>query len=173
MREERTQPHVEEHDPDPRRALWRAVITQALMDAKSRSMKPEKVQDRKEALEWLYAESAEVMEDFEEVCALAGYNAGWVSTKCREARARGYFWRNAAPQPVAFRPVRPRGRPRKEAVERSTPLERIFFTPWVQLELGLHGGASEEAAMRKKIRRRPSTLASFFPQGWVQLDLGA
>jgi hypothetical protein len=74
-----------DHEP----ALWKAVITQALMDAASNSAKSEAKKHRREALEWLLGESS----DFESVCDHAGLDPAYVRRRAREALARNCAWR--------------------------------------------------------------------------------
>lgn len=74
-----------DHEP----GLWRAVITQALMDAASRSQKSEARRSREEALRWLLQESS----DFEIVCDHAGFDPGYIRRRAKEAIARGCEWR--------------------------------------------------------------------------------
>jgi hypothetical protein len=79
---------------DHESGLWRAVITQALMDAASRSRKPEAIHNRQEALEWLLG----LTPDFESVCDNAGLNPDYVRTEARKALHRGFIWRLPAGQ---------------------------------------------------------------------------
>lgn len=74
-----------DHEPD----LWRAVITQALMDAACHSRKLEARRTREDALSWLLSDSR----DFESVCDNAGFDPGYVRKRAREALARGFEWR--------------------------------------------------------------------------------
>lgn len=65
---------------EPQRAcqtLWRAVLTQMMTDAISRSGKPEAVQHRREARRWIHSFSR----DFRMVCYYAGYDPRWVREK--------------------------------------------------------------------------------------------
>ncbi len=70
-------------------ALWAAVITQALMDAASRSAKQEARKDKTRALDWL----GEHTDDFVDVCDLAGLDPSYVSTRASRAVAGGCQWR--------------------------------------------------------------------------------
>lgn len=79
-----------DHEP----GLWRAVITQALMDAASRSRKSEAQRSRHDALAWLLSKSS----DFETVCDHAGLDPDYVRTRARQALARGFEWRLPAGQ---------------------------------------------------------------------------
>ena len=74
-----------DHEP----GLWRAVITQALMDAASNSAKPDIQRARRDALQWLLSHSS----DFETVCDHAGMDPSYVRAKARLAIARGCEWR--------------------------------------------------------------------------------
>lgn len=74
-----------DHEP----CLWRAVITQALMDAASRSRKSELRRTRNDALRWLLDDSS----DFELVCDNAGLDPDYVRSRARLALARGFEWR--------------------------------------------------------------------------------
>lgn len=74
-----------DHEP----GLWRAVITQVLMDAASRSRKPEAGRTREAALRWLLSDTP----DFEAVCDNAGFEPGYVRRRAKEALHRGCEWR--------------------------------------------------------------------------------
>lgn len=63
------------------RALWRAVIVQALMDAACTSAKTEAKHAREEALHWLTSMSA----DFRLVCDRAGLDAHYVRRVVKKA----------------------------------------------------------------------------------------
>ena len=79
-----------DHEP----GLWRAVITQALMDAASNSGKSESKRSRIDALHWLLNNT----NDFEAVCDNAGLNPDYVRTKAKKALSRGFAWRLPAGQ---------------------------------------------------------------------------
>lgn len=70
-------------------ALWTAVITQALMDAASRSAKQEARKDKTRARDWL----ASPTDDFNDVCDLAGLDPSYVYTRAERAIAGGCQWR--------------------------------------------------------------------------------
>jgi hypothetical protein len=70
-------------------ALWRAVITQALMDAASQSAKMEAKYYKSQALCWLTGFS----DDFYTVCDFAGLPADYVRYKSVNALARNCRWR--------------------------------------------------------------------------------
>lgn len=71
------------------RALWRAVILQALLDAASNSHKPEARFAKQEAIHWLTGNS----ENFKTVCDHAGENPAYIRRLAREALARQCAWR--------------------------------------------------------------------------------
>mgnify|MGYP000019280855 CR=1 FL=1 len=79
-----------DHEP----SLWRAVITQALMDAASNSAKAEAKRTRSDAAQWLLSNTP----DFEAVCDNAGLDPDYVRTRARAALARGCTWRLPAGQ---------------------------------------------------------------------------
>lgn len=76
-------------------ALWRAVITQALMDAGSNSRKPEARQEKARAIHWLLGNS----EDFAAVCLNAGYEPRYVREQAYKAVERGCIWRKGLDAP--------------------------------------------------------------------------
>lgn len=71
-------------------SLWRAVITQALMDAGNNCKKPEYKKIKAEAISWLSGYS----DGFEQVCIMADLPADYVKQKAKEAIKRGCKWRN-------------------------------------------------------------------------------
>jgi len=83
-------------------ALWKAVITQALMDAGSNSFKTEAIQEKRRAIQWLLSGD----DDFITVCLHANLDPEYVREKARIAIKRGCVWRAApsakksAPAPV-------------------------------------------------------------------------
>jgi hypothetical protein len=72
-------------------SLWRAVITQALMDAASQSQKLEAQKHKRDALLWL----SEQGEDFTQICDLAGMDAAYVFDKAAMAIAERYSWKQS------------------------------------------------------------------------------
>lgn len=82
---QRTEGSFADHEQD----VWRAVITQALMDAASQSRKSEAKRTRKDALQWLLTDSR----DFEAVCDNAGFDPGYIRRRAKEALSRGFEWR--------------------------------------------------------------------------------
>ncbi len=88
-------PASEPLDYDPvrgERALWQAVLTQALMDARCESKKSEFRQHKHQAIRWLLGRS----EDFFWVCNLADLDPHYVLQKNREALSRNCRWRAEA-----------------------------------------------------------------------------
>ena len=81
----RTSGSFADHEP----GLWRAVITQALMDAATQSSKSQARRARYDALHWLLSNDS----DFETVCDNAGMDPDYVRCKARQALARGCTWR--------------------------------------------------------------------------------
>jgi len=74
------------------RSIWIAVITQAMMDALSRSQKPEEQFHKFEATRWLTDNS----QDFRNVCSLADLDPDYVRLKAKKALATGGLWRAEA-----------------------------------------------------------------------------
>ncbi|MBY0407595.1 MAG: hypothetical protein K2Q01_07875 [Rickettsiales bacterium] len=74
------------------RALWIAVVTQAMMDALSRSRKPEDQFSKFEATRWLTGNSAH----FKTVCMLAGLDPVYVRVRAKKALASNTLWRAEA-----------------------------------------------------------------------------
>lgn len=89
------------HEPRER-AIWKAVITQALMDASSRSAKAEAQQEKQRARQWLLHDR----KDFPIVCHYAGLDPHYVREQAMQALQRDCQWR--APS-VAKAKTRPRG----------------------------------------------------------------
>lgn len=71
------------------RALWRAIITQALMDAASNSKKAINKKNKIKAIQWLKSNNA----DFDMVCHLADLNPNYVKSKVKHALSQGCKWR--------------------------------------------------------------------------------
>lgn len=74
------------------RAMWVAVITQAMMDALSKSAKPEEQFNKFEATRWLTGNSIQ----FRNVCSLAGLDPDYVRVRAKKALANGISWRAEA-----------------------------------------------------------------------------
>ncbi len=79
-----------DHEP----GLWRAVITQALMDAATGSNKAEARRIRQDAIAWLLSPS----DDFDAVCDNAGLDPDYVRSRAAQAVQRNCTWRLPAGQ---------------------------------------------------------------------------
>lgn len=102
-----TDPSTHQHHASPIRgetALWRAVITQALMDASSNSAKDEAKNDKMKALRWLCSNS----QDFKTICYYAGYDPVYLKKKIISALSRNCSWRapSSSQQPPHRRPIK-------------------------------------------------------------------
>lgn len=75
------------------KALWKAVLLQQVMDAKSRSGKAEKRHYRHAAEHWLFDDKR----DFNMVCELAGLDPASTRRKIATAQLREYVWRGQEP----------------------------------------------------------------------------
>lgn len=93
------------------RALWRAVITQALMDAGSNSKKIEMKKEKARAIAWLNSDS----EDFIEVCEMADYNPAVVKRKALMAIKNGCKWREEK-NPILYRALPSKNRKKKHRI---------------------------------------------------------
>lgn len=71
------------------RALWIAVITQAMMDALSKSRNPELVYHKRDAIYWLFENNR----DFVTVCLHAGFDPDYVRQKAKRAITSPTPWR--------------------------------------------------------------------------------
>lgn len=72
-------------------ALWRAVITQALMDAGSQSTKREAKFHRAQSIAWFSKNNP----NFQLVCALAGLDPNYVFERAHKAIRQECKWRKA------------------------------------------------------------------------------
>lgn len=72
-------------------ALWSAVITQALMDALSKSRSVEACYHKQEAIHWLTGNS----KDFITVCLFAGFDPDYIRKKAKRAISNPNPWRAA------------------------------------------------------------------------------
>lgn len=81
----RIQGSFADHEP----GLWRAVITQALMDAANASSKSQARRSRADARAWLLGQGT----DFELVCDNAGLDPDYVRSRARRALERDCQWR--------------------------------------------------------------------------------
>ena len=73
-------------------ALWRAVITQALMDARSKVNKREMKIEQSRAVSWLSGMS----DDFIQVCMFADLDPEIIREKSRTAITEGRDWRKCS-----------------------------------------------------------------------------
>lgn len=95
-------------------ALFAAILTQQLMDAKSRSNKPEKAYYREQALHWLFDNKR----DFQMVCDFAGLDPDYTRERLLAAQKRGFIWREGdGTQAVKERVRLPRARRREILIE--------------------------------------------------------
>ncbi len=78
-------PH-DDPETEHRHALWRAVISQQIMDAKNISLKPEKQALKKQAMDWLFYNES----DFTMVCDLAGWEPDYVRSLCIIAQSNAF-----------------------------------------------------------------------------------
>lgn len=78
--------------------IWRAVILQMILDAKSQSQKPAAQKQKKIALDWLNIENP----NFVKTCELAFFDPYWVWKMYLNAQKRGFQWRKT---PQKFLPV--------------------------------------------------------------------
>jgi hypothetical protein len=85
-----TSSSAENTEAQKMQALWRSVITQALIDAASNSKKKIDKLNRVRAIQWLKGDS----EDFFEVCILSDMDPSYVKHKAQQALQRGCKWRN-------------------------------------------------------------------------------
>lgn len=80
-------------------ALWRAVILQAMLDAVTRSRKPEAEHTRGQARKWLASRSR----DFALVCDLGGMEPSYVRRMAKKVLACGGEPRTKRPAPQKCR----------------------------------------------------------------------
>ncbi|MSO13471.1 hypothetical protein [Rickettsiales endosymbiont of Trichoplax sp. H2] len=74
------------------KSIWRAVITQALMDASSNSKKKFAKKQKIDAIRWLLDDL--YVDEFKMVCNLADLDYKNVLVKIKKALANGCKWRN-------------------------------------------------------------------------------
>lgn len=75
-------------------SLWIAVITQAMMDALSRSRNPEARYHKQAAHQWLTGNS----KDFLLVCSFAGMDPDYIRRKAKKSLTQPVMWRAAPGQ---------------------------------------------------------------------------
>lgn len=91
--------HSEFNPTRGEQAMWRGVITQALMDASSNSKKTEAIYFKGEALHWLL----EGGQDFSIVCYYAGLEPDYVRRMAKNALERGCCWHCETTEPKRVR----------------------------------------------------------------------
>lgn len=101
-------------------SLWRAVISQAVTDAKTQPKNGADWYARYMA-EWFLFDSGE---EFSFVCEMAGWSASRVREMARQARERGYarpgeYRHNPEPEPSTFLGLRTQRAARQAEKERS------------------------------------------------------
>lgn len=107
-------------------ALWRAVITQALMDAGSNSAKKEMRLEKAQAVAWLSGRSP----DFHTVCSLASLDPNYVRQKAQEAIKRGCIWRDDCAVNPSIKKIKAEKKTKKQSpiiVNDNKPIEAKSF----------------------------------------------
>lgn len=74
------------------RALYRAIILQAIQDLGSNSHKSEAKNAKRDAAAWIGTD------DFKEICLRAGWTPEFILDKMNQVRVNGYSWRKPAGQ---------------------------------------------------------------------------
>lgn len=114
------QPYVwgaEKFDPvRSEKALWKAVITQSMMDALSRSSKPEEQFHKHEAIRWLTTNQ----KDFITVCHLAGEDPEYIRKQALQAMRAPRLWRAEAGKGARYEERREYRRRLKTVVKENT-----------------------------------------------------
>lgn len=115
-------------------ALWVAVITQAMMDALSRSRHPEQQHHKQAAINWLTGNS----KDFFLVCYYAGMDPDYVRRKAKRALVSPVAWRAAPGHGQRYlerknyrqRIKKMRVMPSSEDDAGSAPACQVIIGPW-------------------------------------------
>jgi hypothetical protein len=118
-------------------AIWVAVITQAMMDALTRSRNPEIIYFKNEAIHWLTGNS----KDFVLVCLLAGMDPDYVRQKAKKALLAPIAWRAAPGSGKRYKERKAyREKQKSSAKERSQPdpafpefsnqQNKVIIGPW-------------------------------------------
>lgn len=118
--------------------LWIAVITQAVVDALSKSNNPELRYFKDEAIRWLTGNS----KDFVQVCLLAGVDPDYIRRKAKRAIVSPTAWR-AAPgfgkrylerkeyrKKIKARGVTTRSTSHKEGATEQEIERKVIIGPW-------------------------------------------
>lgn len=115
-------------------ALWVAVITQAMMDALSRSRDPDQQRHKREAIRWLTENS----KDFYLVCSCADMDPDYVRRKAKRSLLSPVAWRAAPGQGQRYL-ERKQYRQRLKKMRALTPAEddagkapdcKVIIGPW-------------------------------------------
>ncbi len=101
------------------KALWTAVITQALMDAGSNSSKRDMRLIKAQAISWLTGMS----EDFIEVCMMAQLHPAYVRDRALKAIKNGCQWREYNPNSYRKPKKRKRISHTRDRMNAQQPLE--------------------------------------------------
>ncbi|NBO18713.1 MAG: hypothetical protein EBV03_05680 [Proteobacteria bacterium] len=80
------------------KAMWMAVITQAMMDALSRSSKVDEQYHKHEAIRWLTGNG----KDFKMVCILADVDPEYIRSRVKKALAAPRLWRAKAGSGIRY-----------------------------------------------------------------------
>lgn len=110
-------------------ALWAAVITQAMMDALSRSRNPEQLYHKQAATQWLTGNS----KDFFLVCLMAGMDPHYVRRKAKKALVSPISWRASPGQGKRYLERKSyRQRIKKEIEQPAPPADNavVIIGPW-------------------------------------------
>ncbi len=110
-------------------ALWVAVITQAMMDALSKSKNKEAQYHKHEAIRWL----TESSKDFIEVCLNAGLNPDDVRRKAKKAIANPTLWRaeaGAGKRYIERKTYREKQKLKTRPKTTTPPTSQIIIGPW-------------------------------------------
>lgn len=115
-------------------ALWRAVITQALMDASSHSSKKEAQYDKEAAQRWLLDNK----DDFITVCQHGNLDPQYVRKMAKKALLNAAPWRAEAGKSARYEKDRQyKATARKQRIKQQTEEQQpanssiILFKPWV------------------------------------------
>jgi hypothetical protein len=117
-------------------ALWRAVITQAMVDATSQNSRRETLFQKMEAIQWLVGGC----DDFLEVCQRAELHPDYVRIRAKKALANPGFWRTEAGMSERYeerkykRELRKKRR-HEEAAGYEAVLPLMLQGPWMRMEV--------------------------------------
>jgi hypothetical protein len=112
-------------------ALWVAVITQAMMDALSKSKTPEMRYHKYEAIRWLSDNS----KDFVMVCYFADMDPDYVRRKAKKSLLSPTAWRAEAGKGKRYMERKSyRNKHQKPPVQPPAPTGQIIDGPWVKAQ---------------------------------------